>query len=189
MVKLADMDNATIEGLKSGDEKSYEHVFHTYFEPLTLFAYKYLNDIELSKDIVQGVFTAIYEKREALSISSSLKSYLYQSVANRSINQIKSTKLHQEHHKDIQAKTDSSYTDESIELHELELKIGSIISKLPDQCQRVFKLSRFEHKSNQEIADMLNISKRTVETQISKALKVLRTSLKILLIEFTNNLF
>jgi RNA polymerase sigma-70 factor (ECF subfamily) len=76
-----------------------------------------------------------------------------------------------------------------MELTELEVKIAKTIDQLPDQCKRIFKLSRYEHKSNQEIADELEISKRTVETQISKALKVLRASLKLIILEFFLNFF
>lgn len=182
-------DAELIEALKKGDETAYKELFYTFFEPLTFFANKYLKDIDLSKDMVQGVFSHIYEKREELSINSSIKSYLYQSITNRSLNQIKSAKIHGEHHLDIKNRSDESYSDESIELNELELKIGRIIGQLPDQCQRIFKLSRYDHKSNQEIADELGISKRTVETQISKALKVLRKSLKIIILEFFLHFF
>lgn len=178
-----------LEGLKSGDEHAYKQLFYNYFEPLTYFANKYLKDIDLSKDLVQGVFTHIYEKREDLNISSSLKSYLFQSVANRSINQLKSDKLHALHHEDIKHGMDDSYHDDQIETNELEAKINRLINELPGQCQRIFKLSRFDHKTNQEIADELGLSKRTVETQISKALKTLRHSLSIILMEFMMRFF
>lgn len=178
-----------IEGLKNGDEKAYKDLFYNYFQPLTYFAHKYLKDIDLSKDLVQGVFTQIYEKRTELNINSSLKSYLFQSVANRSINQLKSEKIHSRHHEDIKHGMEDSYQDDQLETYELEAKINRIVNNLPGQCQRIFKLSRFEHKSNQEIADELGLSKRTVETQISKALKVLRRSLAVLILEFAVRFF
>lgn len=178
-----------IEGLKRGDEQSYKDLFYNYFQPLTYFANKYLKDLDLSKDLVQGVFTQIYEKRSELNINSSLKSYLFQSVANRSINQLKSEKIHNKHHEEIKHGMDESYQDEHLETLELEAKINRIVNGLPTQCQRIFKLSRFEHKTNQEIADELGLSKRTVETQISKALKVLRQALAILILEFSLRFF
>lgn len=178
-----------LEGLRSGKEQAYKDLFYTYFEPLTYFANKYLKDMDLSKDLVQGVFTQIYEKREDLKISSSLKSYLFQSVANRSVNQLKSDKIHLRHHEDIKHRSEDSYQEDQLETLELEAKINRIVNGLPTQCQNIFKLSRFEHKSNQEIADQLGISKRTVETQISKALKVLRQSLSVLILEFAIRFF
>lgn len=182
-------DQDILNGLKDGHEEAYKKLFYTYFEPLTYFANKYLNDLELSKDLVQMVFSHIYEKRSELKINSSLKSYLYQSITNRSLNEIKSRKVHDKHHEDIKNRSDVSYDEQSIELNELESKINSVVNGLPDQCQRIFKLSRFDHKSNQEIADELGISKRTVETQISKALKILRQSLALFLLEFLLEIF
>jgi RNA polymerase sigma-70 factor (ECF subfamily) len=184
-----ELSTISIEASKKGEESAYKQLFFNYFEPLTFFANKYLNDMELSKDMVQGIFSHIYEKREELKISSSIKSYLYQSVANRSLNQLKSSKIHAEHHADIKHRSEDGYVEEQMELTELEVKIAKTIDQLPDQCKRIFKLSRYEHKSNQEIADELEISKRTVETQISKALKVLRASLKLIILEFFLNFF
>lgn len=173
-----------ILSLKKGEEDAYKKLFYQYFEPLTFFANKYLEDIDLAKDMVQGVFSAIYEKREDLKINTSLKSYLYQSIANRSLNQIKSEKLHAEHHESIKHRSSDSFSEEPMEVLELETKIDAAIEKLPNQCQKIFRMSRFDHKTNQEIADELDLSKRTVETQISKALKNLRQALSLAILEF-----
>ncbi len=181
------MDSSDIQlltGLKEGRETAYRQLFQQYFEPLTYFANKYLQDVDASKDIVQGVFSQLYQGREELSINTSVKSYLYRAVTNRSLNEIKSSKLHQQHHSDIKATADTEFSENSMELNELEMKIMKIVEGLPERTREVFKLSRFEHKTNQEIADELNISKRTVETQISNALKILRQALKVIVLQF-----
>lgn len=172
-----------LEGLKNGSEQAYKQLFTNYFEPLTYFANKYLADIEASQDLVQEVFTKVYEKRSSLHITLSLKSFLYRSIANASLNEIKHQKVKQRHHDVILDRATKEVTDQQIETAELELKIQRSIDSLPPQCARIFKMSRFEEMSNQEIADTLNISKRTVETQISKALKSLHKVLYFIFLQ------
>ncbi len=178
-----------LDALKEGKEEAYRQVFFEHFEPLTYFANKYLNDWDASRDVVQEVFSQLYEKRQSLDISTSLKSYLYRSVSNRSLNTIKSQKTHSRHHEILKSAADDLTEERGIELNELELQIHKVIDTLPDQCRHIFRLSRFEHKTNDEIANELGISKRTVETQISKALKTLRNSLKIIILQFFLDFF
>lgn len=184
MENLVLPEQQLIEALKKGNEEAYKQAFFAHFEPLTYFACKYLGDMDAARDIVQDVFSVLYEKREKLDITTSLKSYLYRAVTNRSLNAIKSRKVHAEHHEDIRLKSGEGMDDQSLEMQELELRIQKVIDSLPKQCAHIFRLSRFEQKSNAEIAETLGISKRTVETQISNALKTLRKSLKIIMIEF-----
>jgi RNA polymerase sigma-19 factor, ECF subfamily len=167
-----------LQQISEGNQKAFESLFNNYYPPLVVFAKKYLNDLDLSRETVQGVFVKLYENKEAIQISSSVKSYLYQSVRNACLNYVEQQKIHSKHHENIfeEHKDANDFTDE-MEQSELEFKIYKAIEKLPDQCKLVFKLSRFEGKKNQEIADNLYLSKRTIETQISKALKILRTEL------------
>tara|TARA_B100000378_G_scaffold110438_1_gene88590 strand:- start:811 stop:1383 length:573 start_codon:yes stop_codon:yes gene_type:complete len=177
-------NDALLDALKAGKEEAYRQVFFEHFEALTYFANKYLEDWDAARDIVQEVFSQLFEKRQNLDIITSLKSYLYRSVANRSLNTIKSNKTHALHHDMIKDSSDQHVEEKGIELNELEVQIHSIIDTLPAQCAHIFRLSRFEHKTNAEIAQELGISKRTVETQISNALKVLRKSLRIIILQF-----
>ena len=116
-----------LEGLKKGEEESYQRLFYEYFQPLCYFANKYLKDLDLSKDLVQGVFTHLFEKRESLQIHSSLKSYLFQTVANRSLNELKSAKIHARHEEDIKHSLENSYQEDEMETMELEAKINFLI--------------------------------------------------------------
>jgi len=168
-----------ISGFKSGNEKAYEQLFFDFYPQLTVFARKYVLDIEMAKEIVQAVFVRIFEKRKSISIKTSVKSYLYQSVKNECLNHIRHQKIHNEHIEQIKQQSEESsfeWSDKMLET-ELEYKIFQSVEKLPKQCQKIFKMSRLEGKKNKEIAEILQISKRTVETQISKALKLLRKEL------------
>lgn len=162
--------------LSRGDETAFQETFEIYFKVLVLFATKFSLDKETAEDLVQDVFVKLYEQKDKLQFHSSLKAFLYQSVRNKCIDLIRSTKTREKHHVEIKAGTDvEGLNSEELMLQsELEEKIYHSIKQLPDQCQLIFKMNRFEGKKNQEIADELNISKRTVETQISKALKILR---------------
>ena len=166
--------------IKSGDTKSFEALFNDYYPQLTVFAKKYVHDLDIAKDIVQDFFVRLFDNHETLNIKTSLKSYLYQSVRNSCLNHINHHKIHKEHIEKIKLQEqDGSSADWSDKMMETELEhlIWKEVSKLPGQCQVIFKLSRAEGKKNKEIAEQLGISIRTVETQISKALMILRKNL------------
>ena len=165
-----------IQKLRSGDEKFYKSVFYEYYPLLTYFANKYVNDLEVAKEIVQEFFVRLYEKRFSLNIDTSFKSYLYKSVYNSCINYLNQIAVREQHHRQIRNTTyeRSVFSEDDINMVELEKKIYSEIEKLPAQCRRIFKMNRFDGLSNGEIAEKLKLSKRTIETQISKALRILR---------------
>jgi len=168
-----------IKGLRSGRESAYEQLFKDYYKPLTVFANGYVEDLESGKEIVQDLFVHLYEKRKTLVITSSIKSYLYQSVRNRCLNHIKHRQMQRAHHDRMKpAKDFSDDLEERIRENELEHLVFKVVDQLAPQCKRIFTMSRVSGLSNGEIAEQLNISKRTVETQISNALKVLRVKLK-----------
>ncbi|MBU8893816.1 MAG: RNA polymerase sigma-70 factor [Bacteroidales bacterium] len=172
-------DNHLFNSFREGNENSFALIFEKYYPILVVFAKKYLTDLDLSKGIVQDFFVKFYEKKNEIEINTSLKSYLYLSVKNTCLNYIERKKT-QNKHQIIIEHNSTDISDEvsnKIEETELEYEIFKYIEKLPEQCKRIFKMSRVEYKKNQEIADELQISKRTVETQISKALRILRESL------------
>jgi RNA polymerase sigma-70 factor, ECF subfamily len=176
------MDNKLLLKLKEGNEKSYQLIFDDFYSLLTAFAYKYLRDLDQAKEVVQNVFVKFYEKRKSIEITTSFKSYLYKMVYNdclalkrkQSVIDLAYSNYASEH------LDDADYT-QLIEQTEEEYKLHQLIERLPDKCKEIFKLSRFEERKNPEIAQMLNLSIRTVETQISKALKFLRANYKSIL--------
>ena len=172
-------DKQIIAGIRKGDETAFRMLFENYYQRLVVFANKYLDDLEGSRDLVQEFFMNLYEAADSFSIHTSLKSYLYGSVRNRCLNFIKYVEVRQKHRESI-LRTEIeniSSTEDSIDAMELEERIFNIVSNLPEQCRKIYLMSRGEGKSNKEIAADLELSIRTVETQISKALKVLREKL------------
>ena len=168
-----------IKGLRSGRENAYEQLFKEFYKPLTVFAYGYVKDLETGKEIVQDLFVQLYEKRRTLVITTSIKSYLYQSVRNRCLNHLKHLQVKKMHHEQIRSEQEfSDDLEDKIRETELEHMVSKVVDQLPPQCRKIFNMSRVSGLSNGEIAEKLEISKRTVETQISNALKVLRAKLK-----------
>jgi RNA polymerase sigma-70 factor, ECF subfamily len=169
-----------IEALVAGDITAFEMLFRTYYQPLCNYAYTYLQDKEESEEIVQTTFLSVWEKRETLSIHTAVKPYLYAMVRNACLNVIKHEKIKQKHAVEEIALAPQSYDSVShaVGSSELESKIQAAMEKLPEQCRLVFKLSRFEELKYAEIAEHLDISIKTVENHMGKALKIMREQLK-----------
>jgi RNA polymerase sigma-70 factor (family 1) len=176
---LSENDHKLMQGLISGSEESYKSLYNDYYLVLTVFARNYLGDIELARETVQDVFVRLYESRHLLEKVASLKAYLYASVKNSCLNYLKLNKIHHKHKERIRQSRSGTESDltEAIQESELEQRIFQIISTLPGRCREIFRMSRVDGLRNDEIANRCNISKRTVETQISKALKTLRLGL------------
>lgn len=157
------------------DSSSFEELFRSYFTPLMMFARKILVDEDDAREVVHKVFIALWEKREKVDLTTSLKSYLFTSVHNRSLNVLRDRKkFSDEELPDLAGDWDVSTQIESMELEE---KIREAIQSLPEKCRQVFELNRFEGLKYSEIAQQLGISVKTVENQMSKALKILREKL------------
>ncbi|MCD4770237.1 MAG: RNA polymerase sigma-70 factor [Bacteroidales bacterium] len=161
------------------DDTSFEKVFKEHFTPLTYYAVKFTKDTDSAKEIVHNVFISLWEKRETISTDQPLRSYLYTSVHNRCLNYLRDkSKFLDEDVGDLDFINELSGEHYNlIEQNETESIIAEAISRLPDRCRQVFKLNRFEDKKYREIASLLNISVKTVEAQISKALRILREEL------------
>lgn len=178
-------DQLLIEQIRGKNERAFESVFKQYFSVLTVYAKKYVLDIDIAKDITQETFMKLYEKREELTIHTSLKSFLYAAVRNKCLDYIKVNKIRDQHKDQIKYQSSISSEDEDderIRVTELQQKIHSILKTLPTQNQKIFMMSRIEGKSNQEIADELGLSKRTVETHISNALKRIKQAVLLILL-------
>ncbi len=167
-----------VRELRAGRESAFSWLFKEYYRPLTVYAFKYISDMESAREIVQDLFVYLYENRKTILITGSLKSYLYHSVRNRSLNLVRKEQTRRKHMAQLQGERHSSDDPESmIRETEMEHQVFLIISALPPQCRRVFLLSREKGLSNGEIAGQLEISKRTVEKQISNALKAIRSGI------------
>lgn len=169
-----------LEAIREGDETAFEMIFKEYYQALCRYANSFLNDREEAEEVVQAGFLNIWEKRHNLVVTTSLKAYLYQSIRNRCLNVIKHEKVKQQHahYETVMSVNHADSTANEVLSNELEQKIYVAMQALPEQCRLVFKLSRFEELKYQEIADQLNISVKTVENQIGKALKIMREQLR-----------
>ena len=163
-------------------EKSFEEIFRTHFSQLVYFAQKYISDFDTCREIVHSIFISVWEKRHDFDFSKPAKSYLFTSVYNRCMNHLRDQKKFADNDGAMEQLEMGEAENTQIEAAELESRIWQVIDSLPEKCREIFVLNRFEEKKYAEIASELNISVKTVETQMSKALKVLREKLKDYLI-------
>jgi RNA polymerase sigma-70 factor (ECF subfamily) len=162
----------------AGDLTTFEMVFRDYYQPLVQYGNTFLKDADETEDVVQQVFVSVWEKRAQLEIHTSVRAFLYKAVHNACLNRIKHYKIRAVHAEEWKATQTHADTSNQLEADELQEKIHVAITLLPEQCARIFKMSRFDHLKYQEIADQLGLSVKTVENQMGKALRIIRESLK-----------
>jgi RNA polymerase sigma-70 factor (family 1) len=169
--------------LNQGDQKAFEAIYDRYARSLFRYIYNHTRNKEVSEEIVQELFISLWTKRENLSIDS-LNAYLYRASKYQLLSYLRSDKVRKKYAAEfvlfLAGRHDNSL-EEFINVSDLQVMIESAISKLPERCQMVFRMSRFENASIQEIAERLNISTGTVENYLSQALRHLRASLGDLL--------
>ncbi len=161
------------------DKRSFESLFHLHYSDLCSYAHHFIKDFAASEEIVQDLFVNLWAKKDNLEIKSSLKSYLFQSTKNRCLNLIKHIEV-RENYKGInkeRREEQENIAGNEMEAAELSAKIENAISSLPTERQKIFRMSRFEDLKYKEIAEELEISIKTVENQMGKALKYLRGEL------------
>lgn len=170
--------------LASNNEKSIDLLFDKYYTYLCNVIYRVINDSDYAEDIVQEIFMDIWRKRETLNVQTSLRAYLRRAAVNRSLNHIRKQRMKFAEDENAVLAIESSSIDGQVtmEKNELEKRIHESIDALPPKCKLVFSMSRFENMSYQEIADALGISIKTVENQISKALRILRSAVQSYLV-------
>lgn len=167
-------DLELVKLVQSGDQSAYRSLFGRYYKGLCYSAYKVYPDQHKAKDFAQEVFLDFWKRRETINISSSLKSYLERAVKYKAIDFIRAQKLNFEEKLIMK---NEKYTDQNAtEFNELKDVIHNTVDTLPKKCKIIFSMSRFEQMSHAEIASELGISKKTIENQITKALKILRQS-------------
>lgn len=164
--------------LLSGDEATFEKVYKHFIRPLHVYAISILRDEDTAKGMVQNVFMRLWERKERLNISGSIKAYLYGAVYNECLNNLRHQKVKINHQQHVVYMTKDKVDEGTgMELLDLKEKLQQALNDLPEKCRTVFQLSRFEDLKYQEIADELGISIKTVENQMGKALKTLRLKL------------
>ena len=170
----------SIQNDKQGFSQLFENCFHQYYESLHRYAYTITKSNHDAGDIVQFVFAKWWEKGETLVIQQDIRSYLYKTVYNQSLNYVRNKRNRKTDLVDFgDSDIDSipSKTEDLLLNKELVTQLNRALEMLPPQCKLIFYKSRFEEKKYSEIAAELNLSVKTVEAQIGKALKILRQKL------------
>lgn len=170
-----------MRAISRGDKMAFEELFREWYVRLCLYAESIIKDRDMAEDLVQNIFCSLWEKRQGLHIRESVKSYLYRSVYNATLNALKHEKVKlaflkflQKHSKNEES---SEYWEDEKRQSTIVQEIDQAVENLPGQCREIFILSRFAGKKSYEIAESLHISVRTVETQLYRAMKRLRDDL------------
>lgn len=169
-----------VERMQQGDTTAFELLFKYYYPGLVVFASNIVLNKDEAEEVVQDFFVRLWENRNSLKSENPLKNYLFTSVKNRSINFLKSAQVKKNVIDELKRQMESEmrYNPDIYTDTELQRKLKHAFTKLPPRTAEIFTLSRFKGLSNDEIANSLELSKRTVETQISNALKILRKELQ-----------
>ncbi|GGA86333.1 DNA-directed RNA polymerase sigma-70 factor [Flavobacterium palustre] len=174
-------DVELVERLQNNEEGALTIIYKEYWEIMFLAAYNLVKDRSVCEDIVQEVFISLWQRRDKIQIKVSLKSYLYTSTVYKVYDHFNKNKkmAKDELFDNFENKIETSNPETKLMHQELISYLDTIVDSLPDKCKEVYKLSRENMLSNKEIAEQLNISQRTVEGHISKALKILKESLGV----------
>ena len=171
-------DNVILELVTNGNSDAFREVYDKYSKSMFLYAFKILNNKEACEDIIQNIFIDFWSKRKTNTIKN-LKAYLFQSVKYQIFNHIRNKKISSEDLTRLNLIDVSLNVSQKMEYLELEELIKDIVNKqLPKRCQQIFILSRFEHKSNKEIANELGITIQAVKNQISKGIQKIKLTLQ-----------
>lgn len=169
-----------LAGLRKGKENAFSSIFAIYYKDLVLFAGNFIKDKAACEDTVQNIFLKLWDNRSNFEIGTSLKSYLLKSVRNSCLDEIRHQNVVGEHvaYSYRSNVLDNYDTENYILYSDLYDNLQLALSKLPEKDREAFELSRFEKLKYYEIAKKLDVSERTVEVRVSKAVKQLKVLLK-----------
>jgi len=172
-------ENELLSLLKNDDRSAIRLIFEKYHASLCILAFGLTRDRDVSKDIVQDVFTKFWNNRKSIEITSSLSAYLKRSVINTSLNQLEKDNRHSKieleklkHHPLVSA------SDQEHSFNEISAHLERAITRLPVRTRAIFLLIRREEMSYKEVSESMNISLKAVEKEMMKALKLLREMMK-----------
>jgi len=173
------LQNTANNNVQILNEDIFEKLFRGHFKGLCFLAQRYVKDLETAREIVQEVFVAFWEKRATIDLSKSPKSYLATSVSNKCLNYLRDNK---KFNKDLLIAENifvelPAETSDFLVVEEINKKIDNAIAELPEKCREIFVMNRFEQLKYHEIAEKLQLSVKTVESQMSKALQHMRLRL------------
>lgn len=174
-------DDELVAAIMRNNEKAFRLIFDRYWKLVYKNAYFHLRDADACMELVNDIFQSIWQNRQRSNILN-LRSYLTTATRYRIYSRINSNKnkplIYVESYDEIEPATENGYAPVTMRLRDLNWEIESSLNEMPRRCREMFLLSRNEHLTNQQIAQQLGISQRTVENQISIALKYLRVKLR-----------
>ena len=178
-------DRSLVEKLKNEDVSSFEVIYKSHYRRIFHFALQYLRDEEACSNIIQDVFSSLWDNKEKLTWETNLNAWLFTVTKNKCLKYIRDQKSEERHLGNLAEQRMglvhdalNSLDTSPMAFQEIEKIIQQTLDSLPSQCRRAFEMSRFEEKKYSEIAEEMQIAQKTVETHISNALKIFRTTLK-----------
>ncbi len=174
-------DLLTIKKIKEGDIDEFERLFKKLYSPLLFFSISIVKERDIAEDIVQDIFYNIWRDRERINIFTSLKSYLYKSTYNNSIKELKKSKIKDQYNIDehlISNEGNRNIATDILEMKDLERVVIKSISKMPQRRAEIFRLHRFGKMKYSQIAQTYDLSIKTIEAEISKAIKTVEKEIE-----------
>ena len=173
--------------MKKGEKSAFQAFFSEYYEVLVLFATGILKDVDAAEDVVQEVFVELWHRKDSVTVGEQIQAFLYRAVYTRALNVLKHRDIKNSYEAAMQEvynkralfyQPDDNDVLKRIEDRELRKHIISAIDELPEKCKLVFKLSYLHNMKNKDIAEAMDVSLRTVEAHMYKALRFLRSRLE-----------
>ena len=173
-------DKRLAQGIKCGEKLAFKQLYELYAPRIYHFSKSYLKNESDSEELVQNVFLKVWEKRDILDTSQNIKAFVFKIAVNTIYDFIRRKNI--EHafadYARLNFKTDENFTWHTVIYDDMLQKLQDVVALLPEQQQKVFQLSKLEDLSNEEIANRLQLSKRTVENHLYRALSFLKKHLK-----------
>ena len=172
-------DNELVDKLSTGDSYAFTEIYNRYWKKLFTVAANKIDDLDEAEEIVQDIFISLWRRREELNVIDTLSAYLAVSVKYKVIKVLDKRNNRQKYigYSKDHINIADNYTEEWLEFEELKSRLAIFVAELPEKCRMVYQLSREAGYTQRKIAEELNISEKTVEAHLGKALKVLRTRL------------
>ncbi|MCK9618614.1 MAG: RNA polymerase sigma-70 factor [Lentimicrobiaceae bacterium] len=167
------------ERMAEGDQRALRYFFDKYYDSLCNYVNLYIRNRSVSEDLVQDIFIYFWEKRGNLKLETSVKSYLFRASRNKYLNYFRDEKCHHTIEMEVSSKSEiyANSNDNTLDLKQLEEVINTSINNLAPRCREVYLLHKNDDLSYKEIAFKMNLSVKTVENQMTIALKKLREQL------------
>lgn len=171
-------EHQLVNRMQANDRAAFKSIFSGHYQDVCRTIHRYIVDPGLTEDLAQEVFVRLWQKREKLNITSNLAAYLRRMAVNEALAHLRKKTRFQADELPIHLPgLVAASADENLGANELQQRINGVVATLPDRCRLVFELSRYEELSNREIAEQLGISIKTVENQMTKALRTMREQL------------